>query len=673
MAADYKQKLTLDASSHNSEFAKAAEAVKKYDNATQSAEQSARRHLQAQHSNIQSAKAQAAADKDLADKLGGVSDALGLGSSAGEAFAGVLSGGLGTLASFGTGLGALALATKVATDAFFASEATLDEWGATIDSSKSVYEGFLMSLNNGDFSSFLSKIDEIVDAAREAYSALDDLNTFRTLNVRLKTDIGAEQYRFEEMLKRGRYIAPLDGRKATMKDGQELTPEQIARLRVQLSNLNKRVTTNARQEYEKLETSIEALTKKKAAENNIPLSVFKKAIESPAGLNDAIRKGKLFNEGAKGAYTHQGQVGAGIYDPKKNKYHAYKDFANFVNFKDGSLDEINKLLTEREALRRMVYGSQSREAKINNTLDGRSGGSGSNGRHTQKAGKVEPSVMTEKLDIKEQATSSVFNYLKNVESLFQGDKAKRLEFPVFINVTQKDVDEARKKVKDAVGGAESLNALDEYSKVVQDFNNNPLNNIKLNIDASAINEVVPTLAKQLEEIKKKGEGFNELSSSLDGLGNSLTSLGGKGLEAAGAMIQTTSALFGMIGQVMAFGGAKALSQALSLPFPANIPAISVVTGLIASSISLVGGIAGKFAQGGIVGGTTTVGDYNLVRVNAGEMILNGSQQAHLFNLLKGGTLANSNTSPAGGTVVFKLNGNNLVGVLSNHAKKNSRV
>jgi hypothetical protein len=32
----------------------------------------------------------------------------------------------------------------------------------------------------------------------------------------------------------------------------------------------------------------------------------------------------------------------------------------------------------------------------------------------------------------------------------------------------------------------------------------------------------------------------------------------------------------------------------------------------------------SFADGGIIGGTTTIGDYNIARVNKGEMILNGS-------------------------------------------------
>ena len=83
----------------------------------------------------------------------------------------------------GAAVGAVSGALKVAKDAFFANEKQLDEWGKTVDASKSVYNGFLSALNTGDISGFLSNIDQIVSAARDAYNALDDLNTFKAYNV----------------------------------------------------------------------------------------------------------------------------------------------------------------------------------------------------------------------------------------------------------------------------------------------------------------------------------------------------------------------------------------------------------------------------------------------------------------------------------------------------------
>jgi len=63
--------------------------------------------------------------------------------------------------------------------------------------------------------------------------------------------------------------------------------------------------------------------------------------------------------------------------------------------------------------------------------------------------------------------------------------------------------------------------------------------------------------------------------------------------------------------------AGATASGASLPFPANIAAIVAGIAAVVAAFSMISG----FATGGIVGGKTTVGDYNLIRANKGEMIL----------------------------------------------------
>ena len=83
---------------------------------------------------------------------------------------------------FNVGLEAAEGALKVAKDAFFSNEQQLDEWGRTVASCESLYKGFLDSINTGDISGFLSRMDTIVAAARRAYDAMDDLFTFNAFN-----------------------------------------------------------------------------------------------------------------------------------------------------------------------------------------------------------------------------------------------------------------------------------------------------------------------------------------------------------------------------------------------------------------------------------------------------------------------------------------------------------
>ena len=70
----------------------------------------------------------------------------------------------------------------------------------------------------------------------------------------------------------------------------------------------------------------------------------------------------------------------------------------------------------------------------------------------------------------------------------------------------------------------------------------------------------------------------------------------------------------------------------------------------------------KFAKGGIVGGNSTRGDHNIVRTNAGEMILNKAQQGTLFNILNG-------KGGMGGNVEFKIRGADLVGTINNYTSR----
>ena len=117
-------------------------------------------------------------------------------------------------------------------------------------------------------------------------------------------------------------------------------------------------------------------------------------------------------------------------------------------------------------------------------------------------------------------------------------------------------------------------------------------------------------------------------------------------------------------QTKAFSGAAA--SGAKLPFPANLAAIAASIAAVVAALSMIG----KFADGGIVQGSRTIGDMNIARVNSGEMILNGSQQKNLFNLLDGG-MANSGSQS--GEVHFKIQGKDLVGVLSNYNTKVKKV
>lgn len=181
-------------------------------------------------------------------------------------------------------------------------------------------------------------------------------------------------------------------------------------------------------------------------------------------------------------------------------------------------------------------------------------------------------------------------------------------------------------------------------------------------------------AKQQEERRAKQiEGYQAIGDAASAMGQLMSAAGAEGAAAAMQIVATTAnATAQMIPQILALIGAKegeamanGTASAAALPFPANIAAIASIIATVVGTFASIFSTVGAFASGGIIQGASTHGDQLLARVNAGEMILNGSQQARLFNLLDG---AGAVGGAGMGQVSFKIKGSDLYGSLSNYSK-----
>ena len=125
-----------------------------------------------------------------------------------------------------------------------------------------------------------------------------------------------------------------------------------------------------------------------------------------------------------------------------------------------------------------------------------------------------------------------------------------------------------------------------------------------------------------------------------------------------SVVQTYTSL------IAALTAAEVIKSGEGIPFPYNLivmaAAAASITGIIASVVSQAKST--KFAQGGIVGGN----DYHdgiHANLSTGEMVLNKNQQARLWAMIQSGG--------GGGkaeNVVFKIAGEDLVGVIDNYNK-----
>ena len=200
-----------------------------------------------------------------------------------------------------------------------------------------------------------------------------------------------------------------------------------------------------------------------------------------------------------------------------------------------------------------------------------------------------------------------------------------------------------------------------------DYLTNKEHKIQLSIDEKRQN----TIAQNADDIKSKYENLGQAAQSV---GSVFSALGDVSNDSFLSMVGTISGavanILPQIGKLIPAFQAQAVAagtaNAAAVPFPANLIAIaSIITSIISVFSSLP-----KFADGGIIQGKS-FGDYNLARVNGGEMILNTTQQGRLWNTIQQGTT--SSAPMGGGTVKFHIEGKQLVGVLNNYNSSKSRL
>ena len=191
----------------------------------------------------------------------------------------------------------------------------------------------------------------------------------------------------------------------------------------------------------------------------------------------------------------------------------------------------------------------------------------------------------------------------------------------------------------------------EYTRLSQN-----INNTKIQINAI---EGKDELITSYDEIAVATNDFSStLSESLNQLGQDMAVSfgeavgsfisGSKGLESVfSGMIGLVSEFMKSLGkQLVALGVARIAFDKLKI---SGVGAVAAGITLIALSTAFQSSLktGPKFANGGVVGGSSYYGDKILARVNSGEMIANNGQQKRIWNAMNG----------AGGDVAVNLVGN----------------
>ena len=311
---------------------------------------------------------------------------------------------------FNAGLSVAKGALDVAKDAFFASEANVDEWGRTMQSAQSVYAAFLNDLNTGDISGFLTRIDDIVSAARKAYDEMDRLGTMKTIQGPAVSAQQTENERMRMMIQTGRYIAPIDGRAAApgMKNGDLLTPAQIRTIEKHLQNGMQTVVKLVGNEVKQSSKAIDAYYDSLAKQNGMTMAEFRKGTSSMAEFDKRVEGAKRYEEFEAAHTTYKlTSMGNGEYENRAYRDDAVNPFAEFKNWGifrvdkmgENSLNELVQFIKQRDQQAGQAYSMQAQAYRTINRAEGTTvrnimgGGShGGKGSSTTPQGKADDIV-----------------------------------------------------------------------------------------------------------------------------------------------------------------------------------------------------------------------------------------------------------------------------------------
>jgi len=298
------------------------------------------------------------------------------------------------LTTWGAAIGAAVGALKVSKDAFFASEQNLDDWNRTVYSAQSTYEAFLTSLNTSDVGGFLDRIGQITKAAMDAYNAIDRLQTTQNVQTPQVAKRQSELNRFEAMLRTGRYIAPIDGRKATpgLKDGDKLTKEQKERVANQVENIIKELAGLTKNEVNAATDAIDKLFNEQSLRLSMSKQKFLAGTETIGTFEQNVDLGKKYQEWEINRQTAIDLAKAGHYDMMSeeqkryinttNPYQQYKGWSIFKD--DGELYQtILTNIKNRTAKEQEYYSMLARSYRQINRVEGYKP-YGSNGSTTPK-------------------------------------------------------------------------------------------------------------------------------------------------------------------------------------------------------------------------------------------------------------------------------------------------
>ena len=540
-----------------------------------------------------------------------------------EGFANAMGLSTAKLGALGLAVTAGSAAVKVATDTFFASESNIDAWGRTVESVKGAYDVFIQSISNGDWSNFLTRLNEAIQGSRDLYDALDRLGSIKANNA---AAIALKQ----------RDIQDLRLRKQNGENVDALLETATAELaRLQSQEVEAGMAAGVKQMVNALRNS--------GLDEQISTALAEELLK---GGQDAFDKyAAQYSElKAKGTET---KTRYGVGGMGGSYSYTESDF-NIENLskQEQDLYKIAAAITERETTLQegtanyataVTQGSSAlREEFRNNRYSQQGGKSGGTGGSTKVTGLTDAQIAKNVADATEEMQRLIDQWIE------LDDRAGSVNDVLLILNSENSLTEFAEEADEGLDNliarmTETQNATKrltaEWNAMQDSFRN------------QAIDYTIGAVASL-------GDAIGGTTGSIIKLIAAQAQQVVQGISTIASMKAQEEAAYAEMTAELGAAAASTMKAHSWIPFVGVAMGIGFVASMVAALMSLP-----KFAGGGLVGGTSYSGDTQLASVNSGELILNKAQQNSLANELQSG-----NTQPlrlsarmSGTDILFAIN------------------
>ena len=613
---------------------------------------------------------------------------------------------IGALTKFGTAVGIAAAAGKAFKDVMESAQTTSDNFYGAIEGCKGIIEEFKVSLATADFSGFIDGIWGIYDAAKNARNAMDQLtNTQMSFSFLNKFN----SYEFQSALNKYR--------------DKNSTPEQKEAARKEMERIKNDAMNMAENAVKVVEDAYKSVIVSKSGGNlnmnDVTLAGFKRVMS--IDVSNDPKKARDYWEGQYKDYLGELKKYADKDKGRRELIGKYGDAIMAHTLLEKMSDKkLGETLEAASKIPDFLSAAQTFETQYiratNPDVHTTTGGGGSKTvkdeiQLLKESYSWWDKIAREKKQLRDaqvynseswnsynEQLEEALNKMEQINALTERAKTNAkygtdMLTPItgpnltgqVVNTKPSGLAEDIKKDYEGL----SINELNEKIKAYKELAANVKGNSEL---LAFYNQQIATLGdrvKALEgvgipEVKKETintwDEFNNAMSATSTIvsnmsqtfkdGTKLTtssvlSMVSTVLPAIGTLISAIDALT-VTEAVEAGVGAVEKAVSSSKHWIEAIAAVAALGSVVAAAIAAAQKPKGKkYASGGIVGGNSFYGDRVVANVNSGEMILNRSQQARLFQM--------ANSGGMGGQVEFHISGTDLVGVLNNQTRKNKLI